>query len=348
MFGVLKRQHTTLKQKHMNGYKSYKPFDPAPFHSSFSELIECCSREDPPPPPVMVEVLDQASSEGLVPADLEGVSLTDLKALFPERSPALLLKLRKFLHSVPPPPPHSYRLDPKSRFFGQLLMQDASSLGNNRLAFWLEVSLLMATLLFSTSMTVAVEQPASSCQNPDMSEVACERLLKADQIMWTTISLVMVIGTFMLWTMTLVVILMSEEEVEKFVRSHVRYCSWGILITVTGIILFVPGITIRVVINSTFTTPAIYTIVLGTVSFCAMICFTISFSVAMTDESIIKFLPFFFGGFGLLPGSNVLKEPIIEGVEGEGGAKEVGEGKMKANMNMSMNMGSAKIADKKW
>ena len=47
-----------------------------------------------------------------------------------------------------------------------------------------------------------------------MSEVACERLLKADQIMWTTISLVMVIGTFMLWTMTLVVILMSEEEVE--------------------------------------------------------------------------------------------------------------------------------------
>ena len=112
--------------------------------------------------------------------------------------------------------------------------------------------------------------------------------------------------------------------------------------------LFVPGITIRVVINSTFTTPAIYTIVLGTVSFCAMICFTISFSVAMTDESIIKFLPFFFGGFGLLPGSNVLKEPIIEGVEGEGGAREVGEGKMKTNMNMSMNMGSAKIADKKW
>jgi hypothetical protein len=122
------------------------------------------------------------------------------------------------------------------------------------------------------------------------------------------------------------------------------------LITVTGIILFVPGITIRVVINSTFTTPAIYTIVLGTVSFCAMICFTISFSVAMTDESIIKFLPFFLGGFGLLPGSNVLKEPIIEGVEGEGGAREVGEGegKMKTNMNMSMNMGSAKIADKKW
>ena len=61
-------------------------------------------------------------------------------------------------------------------------MEDPSSLSNNRLAFWFEISLVMVTLQFSTSMTVAVEQLATSCNNPDMSESTCNSLLKADHI----------------------------------------------------------------------------------------------------------------------------------------------------------------------
>ena len=116
-----------------------------------------------------------------------------------------------------------------------------------------------------------------------------------------------------MWSSTLIVVLMSQEEVEKFVRNHVRCMSWGVMTSVTKVNLFIPGTTVRVLINSTFTTSAFYTLVLGILTFCIMNVFTFMFVGAMCDIPLLKTVPLMLGSFGALPGSNVLKEPIVEG-----------------------------------
>ncbi|GMH72602.1 hypothetical protein TL16_g05962 [Triparma laevis f. inornata] len=251
----------------------------------------------------------QAIAQDLIPADLHEVGLGDLKLLFGDSSSVgVLLKLRNYLKFVGGPAPPIYELKPASQFFGKMLMEDPTMLGNNRLAFWYEVSLVMATLHFSTSMTVTVEQPASSCANPDMSEGTCKKLIEADQIIWSTVTLVMVLGTFMIWSCNLIVILLSPGEVDKFVRSNVRYVSWGVLFTLTGLILFIPGICTRVIINSIYSFPAMYTLILTIVIFVFFQCYVFLFIGAAVGVPVLKTIPMMFGGFGVSWGSNVLED----------------------------------------
>ena len=100
----------------------------------------------------------------------------------------------------------------------------------------------------------------------------------------------------------------SVEDAEHFFSNNIRVCSWGVLITILGLFLFGPGMALRVWIVSA--SRASQYVVVGVMGSClvglqvAIVLLMGATGVDTWTELIVAFL----GGFGLLPGTNRLRE----------------------------------------
>jgi hypothetical protein len=263
--------------------------------------------------PELKAAVEAAAALQLQPSDVAELSLSDLQQLLPDVQPIHRLRLRHLAWKRPVdnhptagtkilPPPGLHRT---AWFFGKILTQDPSDLGNARLALWFEVTLVMATLLFSISLSVSLS-PARECANPADVE-RCAVLLIADQAVWMSISLFLLLGAAMMWANHFVVVLLSTEEVRYFVSNHLRLTAWGVLITITGIFLFFPGIALRIWILSSTDTAQLLVVTLATLFLSLFGMFNVVILPAVTGCRYRDVLAVWFGNFGLLPGSNQLR-----------------------------------------
>lgn len=262
--------------------------------------------------PDLVSAMEAAAALKLQPSDVADLSLADLGALLPAVQPIQRLRLRQLAWKRPvdnatagkkilPPP----GLDRTAWFFGKILTQDPENLGNARLALWYEVTLVMATLLFSVSLSVSLS-PARECANPADASW-CETLLVADQAVWMAMSFFLLLGAAMMWASHFFVILLSSEEVRYFVSNHLRLTAGGVLITITGIFLFFPGIALRIWILSATATAQLLVVTLAALGFGTFSLFNIVVLPAVTGCRYRDVFVVWFGNFGLLPGTNKLR-----------------------------------------
>ena len=289
------------------------------------------ARTEPAPPPSweavklacsatsadLAAAANAASALGLDnPLQLAELSLSDLALLLPAVQPVDLLRLRSIareaprLHAVPPgletdgkiaKPPG---LHPSAFFFGKILTQE-SEIGNHRLGLWFEVTLIMATLLFSLALTLAT-MPAEACRNPADAD-SCTWLIAADQIVWSTCAIMMWCGAGIMWVSHWIVIMLSPTEVKSFVANHARLTSWGIVVTFSAILLFAPGLVLRVWILSQTAAPQFIALGAMAVAFAFFQGISLTLMLRVLGTGWHDLLWVFLGGFGLLPGTNRMR-----------------------------------------
>jgi hypothetical protein len=261
--------------------------------------------------PDLASAVAAAAVLQLEPSDVAELSLGDLQQLLPEVTPIQRLRLRQLAWKRPAdsttgtkiaPPPG---LDKTAWFFGKILTQDPGDLGNARLALWFEVTLVMATLLFSVSLSVSLS-PAKECANPADADY-CENLILADQAVWCVISLSLLLGAGMMWASHFFVILLSREEVRYFVSNHLRLTAWGVLITILGLFLTFPGIAIRIWIVSATRTAQLLVVSLAAGGLSLFQLFNVLVLPAVTGCRHRDVPAVLLGNFGLLPGTNQLR-----------------------------------------
>ena len=252
----------------------------------------------------------QAIAKIAGPADVAELSLADLAVLLPDTQAAHLLQLRQLsrrpAHTVETEPIVAPTwLHPSSFFWGKILSQDPTDVGNARLAVWFEATLIMATLLFSISLSLSLEPP-TSCNNPtDLS--FCDVLVVTDQIVWMSASLLLLVGVGILWANHMIISHLSSEEVAHFVWNNVRLTVWGVAITMVGVMMFFPGIVVRVWIVSASRTPQVLVIILGSMGFAAWNVYNVLVvcSLLGVRPSAVPFI--WLSAFGVLPGSNRMR-----------------------------------------
>lgn len=262
----------------------------------------------------LLSVIDAAAESQLQPHAFADLSLADLAMLLPNVQPAQLLKFRLALAGPPVSAPRKSKkgvtrppgMAVSSFFFSNLLSHGPSGIGNDRLALWFEVTLVMATLLFSLALSLTLSPPVT-CANPDDASW-CASLILADQIIWCVMAFLLWTGAFMVWCTFLVILVCSAEDAKHFFATNIRVCCSGILSTIVGVLLFGPGIALRVVIVSASRAPQ-YVAISVMCSFFAFINVAIIVLMGATGvdtwkETFVAFL----GGFGLLPGTNRLRE----------------------------------------
>ena len=258
------------------------------------------------------------------PLELSDLSLADMSMLLPSVEPIHLLKLRstvsrphQFIDQAYGPaaaavenhlPPSDGNispvpgLHPTAYFFGKIMSQNPHTIGNQRLGLWFEVTLLMATLLFSLALSIAL-QPTDACRNRADDNV-CETLLVADQIVWSFGALAMWAGSSLMWVASMVVIMLSPDEARAFVSNHVRLTSWGVLVTLLGVFCFMPGIVLRVWVLSSSRVAQYATVAIA--SFWCIFFQVVGYTLMLrvVGGTWRQFPAILLGGFGLLPGTN--------------------------------------------
>lgn len=171
----------------------------------------------------------------------------------------------------------------------------------------------MATLLFSVSLSASLS-PESECANP-ADAGRCSVLLLADQVVWMSISLFLLLGAAMMWANHFIVVLLSSEEVQYFVSNNLRLTAWGVLITIMGLFLFFPGIALRIWILSATDMAQTLVVTLATALLSLFALFNVMVLPAVTGCSYRDVFVVWLGNFGLLPGTNLLQaeaEPTKE------------------------------------
>lgn len=296
------------------------------------------SAASPPPPawsalrasakPEVTTLINLAAELSLEPSDVADLTLADLAVLLPDAQPVLLLQLRQLARRdgdeqaatvqtkeiLPPSWVHH-----TGYFWGKILEKDPTDVGNARLAVWFEASLIMATLLFSISLSLSLE-PAASCENP-ADEGNCATLIVVDQVVWMSASLLLLVGAGILWADHMVITHLTSEEVAHFVCNNVRLTVWGIAIAMLGVFAFFPGIVVRVWIVSASRTPQIVVLTLSSLGFCSWLVYNVLMVASLLGVHLSAVPVIWLAAFGLLPGSNRLRLAGEEEQQ-QGGAKK--------------------------
>lgn len=265
----------------------------------------------------LLSIVDAAAALHLEPHAFVGLSLHDLSMLIPGTAPAMLLKFRLALTTPVTSPPLRVQKSRKGMtrppgmavsafFFANMFNNGPSGIANDRIAVWFEVTLVMATLLFSLALSLTVAPPVD-CNNPADADV-CATLLLADQILWSCASFMLWVGAFLLWSAFLVVVVCSAEDAKHFFCNNIRLSSWGVLTVILGIFLFGPGIALRVWIVSTSRASQYVVVgVMGVLIASLNVAVVVMMGAVGCDTYYEVFLALL-GGFGLLPGTNRMRE----------------------------------------
>ena len=252
------------------------------------------------------------TKQGLSPADVADCSLADLRLLSPDQTPAALARLRAAARRRPAQLSDTAPADiappadvlPWSYFWAKIAQQPSTHIGSQRLALWYEVTLIMATLLFSIALAQALDPPLA-CTAHDLDGDRCQTLLVANQLVWAFTAIALWLGAALVWASHFIVIHLSEAEVRAFLAKNTRLASVGVLFTFLFGVQGLPfGIVLRVWITSPEPVVRVFTLACAGAAFLMLHIFSCLLLTTLLGASVRDHVKLMLGGFGLWPGTN--------------------------------------------